>query len=307
MRCLLAPELEPPAGFEARTLARLGAPRRRSRRRLLITGRGRGGCRRHREHHRGPNRRVEHRPGRIGAGGGGHGRRLGALPAGWAYVTDGQGVAVAVDYGIPDGDYTVRADPAVGSASTSGTMTVTAGRGSFTGKPRHPLAAGIDHLVGGCIGKSDMSRNRRLRPLRFARHWKTPPVPGAGKARQDMRRLWIIMAAVLAFGGFALLAPSAGAASQPSARFCAAAAKIGKSNSSDLKKFAGLASAFKTAGKNAPPKVKAAANKIASVLGKVKGMLSNPTDLAKFYTTSDFKDYGKSVGTFFVYADQCST
>jgi hypothetical protein len=122
-----------------------------------------------------------------------------------------------------------------------------------------------------------------------------------------MRRLWIIMAAVLAFGGLALLAPSAGAASQPSAKFCAAAAKIGKSNSSDLKKFSGLAGAFKTAGKNAPPKVKAAANKIASVLGKVKGMLSNPTDLAKFYTTSDFKNYGKSVGTFFVYADQCST
>jgi hypothetical protein len=122
-----------------------------------------------------------------------------------------------------------------------------------------------------------------------------------------MRRLWIIMAAVLAFGGLALVAPSAGAASTPSPKFCAAAAKISQSNSSDLKKFSGLASAFKTAGKNAPPKVKSAANKIASVLGKVKGLVTNPTDLAKFYTTSDFKNYGKSITTFFLYADQCTS
>jgi hypothetical protein len=57
-------------------------------------------------------------------------------------VTDGQGVAVSVDYGIPDGDYTVRADPAIGPASDLGTMTVTRGKGSFTGKSREPLSRG---------------------------------------------------------------------------------------------------------------------------------------------------------------------
>jgi hypothetical protein len=117
------------------------------------------------------------------------------------------------------------------------------------------------------------------------------------------------MAAVLAFGGLALLAPGAGAASTPSPKFCAAANKIGsnKGNSSDLQKFSKLASTFKAAGKYAPAKVKSAANNIASVLTKAKALVKNPTDLAKIYTSSDFKNYGNSISTFFVYAAQCAS
>jgi predicted anti-sigma-YlaC factor YlaD len=139
---LLAPEMEPPAGFEARTVARLGAGRRRSRRRVLVAAavaaamaailsisivrvvesRNDGGA-------------AE--PVAVAMV-----DTSGKLPAGWAYVTDGQSVAVSVDYGIPDGKYTVRGDPAVGPAHDLGTMTVTRGRGSFTGKSPEPLVAG---------------------------------------------------------------------------------------------------------------------------------------------------------------------
>jgi len=139
---LLAPELEPPAGFEVRTVARLGAGRRRSRRRVLVAA------------------AVAAAMAAIlsisivriveSSNDGGAGKPVavamvdasGKLPAGWAYVTSGQSVAVSVDYGIPDGEYTVRADPAVGPAHDLGTMTVSRGRGSFTGKSPEPLVAG---------------------------------------------------------------------------------------------------------------------------------------------------------------------
>jgi hypothetical protein len=138
----LAPEQEPPAGFEARTLALLGAPRRRSRRRLLVAAAVAAAVAaivsitavRIVESSTDPGGSAPVAVAMVDASG--------ALPAGWAYVTDGQGVAVSVDYGIPDGDYTVRADPAIGPASDLGTMTVTRGKGSFTGKSREPLSRG---------------------------------------------------------------------------------------------------------------------------------------------------------------------
>ena len=140
---ILAPEREPPAGFEARTLTRLAAPRRRSRRRLAvavaaaavaaaailsIT----------------VVRVVESRT----DSGGSEPVAVamvdasGSRSAGWAYVTDGRSVAVSVDYGIGDGEYTVRADPAVGEPADLGAMTVTGGRGSFTGHSTEALSPG---------------------------------------------------------------------------------------------------------------------------------------------------------------------
>ena len=127
-----------------------------------------------------------------------------------------------------------------------------------------------------------------------------------------MRRLWILMATVLAFGGIALLAPAAeasvGRAATPSPKFCAAATKIGTgSGSSDSPTaIAKYANQFKEAGKSAPKNVKNAANTIQKVLSQVKNIAKNPTDLAKFYTTNDFKNYGKAVSTFFLYAENCS-
>jgi hypothetical protein len=44
------------------------------------------------------------------------------------------------------------------------------------------------------------------------------------------------------------------------------------------------------------------------VLGKVSKINpSNVGDLAKFYTTSDYKAYGKSIVTFFTYAAGCAS
>jgi predicted anti-sigma-YlaC factor YlaD len=138
---LLAPELEPPTGFEARTIARLGAGRRRSRRRLLFAAAAAAAMaailsisvvRIVESSNGGTSKPVA--VAMVDASG--------KLAAGWAYVTDGQSVAVSVDYGIPDGEYTVRADPAVGPAHDLGTITVTGGRGSFTGKSPEPLVAG---------------------------------------------------------------------------------------------------------------------------------------------------------------------
>jgi hypothetical protein len=125
-----------------------------------------------------------------------------------------------------------------------------------------------------------------------------------------MRRLWIIMAAVLAFGGLALIAPSAGAASTPSAKFCAAASKIGDGSSSQPTPAQAkrIYKQFVNAGKYAPGNVKKAAAKIGSVLkalGSVNG--KDPASLAKFYTSANFKDYGKAVTTFFTYAAQCTS
>jgi len=126
-----------------------------------------------------------------------------------------------------------------------------------------------------------------------------------------MRRLWILMAALMAFGALAVVAPGAGAASTPSPKFCAAVQKIGTNGSgaksNDPTALAKDANQFKAAGKLAPGNVKSAANNIASVLSKVKNYAKNPTDLAKLYSSSDFSKYTKSITTFFTYSASCTS
>ncbi|MFN8027860.1 MAG: zf-HC2 domain-containing protein [Acidimicrobiia bacterium] len=141
---LLAPEIEPPAGFEARTLARMGAPKRRSRRRLLVAAAVAAAFAailsitvvRVVESNTGGD---EAAPVAVAMADG-----SGKIPIGWAYVYDGVSVAIGVDYGVgvPDGDYTVRVDPAVGPVHDLGTITIEQGRGSFTGKSPEPLTPG---------------------------------------------------------------------------------------------------------------------------------------------------------------------
>jgi hypothetical protein len=63
-------------------------------------------------------------------------------PAGWAYVTNGRSVAIAVDYGIPSGEYSVAVLPPGGDDVTIGTMTIADYRGSWTGKSDVPLPSG---------------------------------------------------------------------------------------------------------------------------------------------------------------------
>ena len=124
-----------------------------------------------------------------------------------------------------------------------------------------------------------------------------------------MRRLWIIMAAVLAFGGLAVVAPSAGAAS--TSKFCSDVAKIGSSStdlsnassfSSDAKT---VASQFKSASKHASPKVKKAMRTMASFIGALG--TKDATELAKIYTGNGFKNYTKAIGVYVAATAKCST
>ncbi|MFI5372467.1 MAG: hypothetical protein ACHQ52_12985 [Candidatus Eisenbacteria bacterium] len=120
------------------------------------------------------------------------------------------------------------------------------------------------------------------------------------------------MVAVLALSAFVVLAAPAGASSStPSPKFCTAISKIGSGNSGGgsptQKEAARTYKQFKAAAKLAPSKVKSAGNKIASVLGKIATIKpSNAKDLANFYSSSDFKAYGKAVTTFFAYAATCT-
>jgi hypothetical protein len=124
-----------------------------------------------------------------------------------------------------------------------------------------------------------------------------------------MRRLWILMAAVLAFGAFAVVAPGAGAASN--SKFCSDIQNLG-SSSKDLSNAANLkssakqvASQFKTAAKHAPAKVKKAMNTIGSFIGSLG--TKNPADLAKIYTGNGFQNYTKAIGVYVQAAATCST
>jgi putative zinc finger protein len=147
----LAPEAEPPPGFEARVMHRLGERERRTRRRWIaaaaavaagaiivsitvvrviesndtstIAAPG--------------TTSVATEPVKVAMQGGPF-----DFPAGWAFVNDHHGVAVSVDYGIPTGRYAVEVTPTRGSPAAIGSMDVTDGRGSWTGRSDHPLRAG---------------------------------------------------------------------------------------------------------------------------------------------------------------------
>ncbi len=122
-----------------------------------------------------------------------------------------------------------------------------------------------------------------------------------------MLRLRILFAAVLALATIAVVAIPAGAAGAPSPKFCSAYAKIsGGSDQPTPKQAKALAAKFKAAGKQAPAKVKSAANTIVSVLSKLGNITAgNAADLGKFYTSADFRKYGKAIGTFFKYTSAC--
>ncbi len=126
-----------------------------------------------------------------------------------------------------------------------------------------------------------------------------------------MFRLRIVIAAVLAVGGLAVLAvPASASVPAANARFCKAANKIGNSSSSSSQPTKAQAKSaikgFKNAARYAPKKVKSAMNNIAKYLGLVAGA-DNAADLARVYTSSGFKNYSKSITTYVTYlAQQCS-
>ncbi|MFI5372466.1 MAG: zf-HC2 domain-containing protein [Candidatus Eisenbacteria bacterium] len=147
---LLAPEVEPPAGFESRVLSGIHADRRRDRRRwfgwvaaaaaavailsvtvvrVVESGDSTTAA--------APTTNSAQAPVAVAMHGG-----AGDVAAGWAYVSSRHGVAVAVNYGIPAGEYGIQVHPVGATPVVIGTMAVDAGRGSWTGRSPPALSEG---------------------------------------------------------------------------------------------------------------------------------------------------------------------
>lgn len=149
----LAPEVEPPPGFESRVLRRLDEGGRRTRRRWIAAAAAVAAAAiivsitvvrviesndtTTLEASSPTTTQVGSTPVAVAMQGG-------AVPvaAGWAFVSDHHGVAVTVDYGIPSGTYSVQATPARGASTAIGTMQVVDGRGTWTGRSADALRAG---------------------------------------------------------------------------------------------------------------------------------------------------------------------
>ncbi len=143
---LLAPEIEPPVGFEQRVLSSGRAHRRRSVRRLVSAVAVAAAAA----------AILSVTIVRVVEAGSDTPRATApaakptavkmvsasALPAGWAYVTNKHSIAIAVDYGVTSGSYHVAVQPRAGSTVTIGTMAVVDGRGSWTGSSSVALRAG---------------------------------------------------------------------------------------------------------------------------------------------------------------------
>jgi hypothetical protein len=147
----LAPEAEPPLGFEDRVLRRLGADRRRSRRRWTASIAAAAAAAaifsitvvRVVESGDSPSTRVAAPATRATApvavameSSTFH------VPAGWAYVSGAHGVAVTVSYGVASGGYAVQVKSPDGSAENLGTMTIQDNHGSWTGRSTRPITNG---------------------------------------------------------------------------------------------------------------------------------------------------------------------
>ncbi len=141
----LVPEREPPAGFEGRVLHRLGADRRRVRRRWIASAAAVAAAA----------AIISITVVRVVESGDATATHSVAAPvavpmevsatsapAGWAYVNGDHGVAVTVSYGIASGDYAVKVKAPDGTAETLGTMTIDANHGSWTGRSTRPITDG---------------------------------------------------------------------------------------------------------------------------------------------------------------------
>jgi hypothetical protein len=147
---LLAPEIEPPEGFEERVLGAGRARHRRNVRRWVASVAAVAAAaaivsitvvRLVEAGSDAPRAVVGSVPAAVRPA---EAQMIGAgdLAAGWAYVANGHGVAVAVDYGVPSGKYTVAVQPQTGRPVTIGKMAITSERGSWTGTSPVALRAG---------------------------------------------------------------------------------------------------------------------------------------------------------------------
>jgi hypothetical protein len=147
----LAREAEPPPGFEARVLHRLGERERRTRRRWIAAAVAVAAAaiivsitvvRVVESNDSTPTAapqptRVLQDPVAVPMRGG-----VADVAAGWAFVHDHHGVAVSVDYGIASGRYAVQVTPTRGAGTAIGTIDVDGGHGTWTGHSADALRAG---------------------------------------------------------------------------------------------------------------------------------------------------------------------
>jgi hypothetical protein len=142
----LAPEAEPPAGFEDRVLRRLDERERRTRRRWIAAAVAVAAAamilsvtvvRVIESNDTQITNQAASAPVAVAMEGG-----AGPVAAGWAFVNDHHGVAVSVDYGIPSGKYAVQVTPTRGTSTSIGTMEIVDGRGNWTGRSTDALRAG---------------------------------------------------------------------------------------------------------------------------------------------------------------------
>jgi hypothetical protein len=142
---LLAPELEPSAGFEQRVLGAGRARRRRNTRRWVasIAAAAAAAAIVSITVVRVIEAGSDATPSALG-GAPIEARMVstGNLDAGWAYVTNKHGIAITVDYGVPSGSYKVVVHPRTGGSLRIGSMAITNFRGSWTGTSPVALAAG---------------------------------------------------------------------------------------------------------------------------------------------------------------------
>ncbi len=152
----LVPDAEPPAGFEARVLRRLGDDRRRRRRRWAASVAAVAAA----------TMIVSITVVRVIESGDSSSTPVAAptrsapatsaqapvavamqdtgsrLPAGWAYVSGTHGLAVTVSYGVVSGGYAVQVKSPDGRAETLGSMTIAESHGSWTGRSTRPITGG---------------------------------------------------------------------------------------------------------------------------------------------------------------------
>jgi hypothetical protein len=151
----LVPEHEPPVGFEYRVMHRLDEGRRRSRRRWVASIAAAAAAAAifsitivrvvdsddTSNVASGPTAtstsREQAKPVAVAMEGGAP-----ETAAGWAFVANRHGVAVSVNYGVASGKYGIQVAPPNGTATTIGTMTIDAFRGSWTGRSKAALGPG---------------------------------------------------------------------------------------------------------------------------------------------------------------------
>ncbi len=148
---LLAPELEPPAGFEHRVLSQIHSRRRWNRRRFVPTMAAVAAVaavailsvtavhvvEANNSSSTVPRSAAARAPVAVEMR-----DTVAGVSAGWAYVTGGHSVAVTVDYGVSSGRYHVQLTRADGGAQSLGTMTVNGNRGSWTGRSARTITRG---------------------------------------------------------------------------------------------------------------------------------------------------------------------